>query len=596
LNIMGVQRIDGDNYVYDDSEAQHEISQRLFERAPEVLRANIQNNQIEKTLAEKSAAEVRDDAREFLQKAFIADETANSGPVRQIFAERATEVLVSLVSVPVQKSSDLFTWVRNISQSTGQYFTDLRQNFAEYRQARQELREKAPEFEEQLPEQSKEALDAVESTIRNVDYKEQLDELQRQFDEGEAPSIDTNLTLMQRMQSWFRKWSGTDAVREASPEEGARIVLETDTETFTELESDARDLRESQEESSMEEDSIQEDVPQNLREDLSAVHEASLIKLDAPNSEPYAKIDNEGAVQPDAQEVSAVNAEVRARRAEMLERLIGESTGPEAALYADTFLDPMTGHLNRAGLRFLDSMIARGSAMSVISYDGDHFGAFNTILSEDFGDHLIRIMGLEFHRMANELRAQFPDATIEVIRMGGEEFVVFAENVPLETLRLAQEAMNARLKERIRNDVLTDQQVSALGDYAYATKYDPTVGKDPADITDLDRAQASALRTQAFNEIGGSTAGVLEYDLSSFRQEAQELGYENTRANILQYTDQWLEFGKNRAGRGAVYESEQVPNRRTNDTERLFDFRAKNELSETQNTNIEDFSCFLVLI
>ncbi|MGE3278947.1 MAG: hypothetical protein AB7J40_04105 [Candidatus Altimarinota bacterium] len=269
-----------------------------------------------------------------------------------------------------------------------------------------------------------------------------------------------------------------------------------------------------------------------------------------------------GTVPPPPEAKAEVTARIDQATARLVDRLSQNSSPAVKALFYDTFVDPMTGLLNRGGLSFLDGMIRSGSRVSMLSFDGDHFGVFNSELSTAYGDFLIQVMGRNFHEMIEGLRQQFPNSGVEGVRMGGEEFVVFG-NLPESAINQAMQDMSARLKQEIRS-LLTPDQLEALAQAAYRAKY-------------LDQGEAGL--EKARQEIGGSTAGVLEYQFGA-KDIPDPL---KIRANALQYTDQFLEYGKNIGGRGQVYGNGLIQDRRTDNAERLFDFAPHNELGVGQN-------------
>lgn len=487
LDILGVKVFDDGTAVFDHSESQSEASRALFQRAAEILKQTRRGVESEKSLADKSAAEVRELMEDALQEAIDADAAANSAvPARTNYMQAALNFWNTWISTPAVNAKDKLVALLTMKIEAPQAFTDLVTKVKEFRTQQEVLRESSADFESSLPESVTSSMEESASAVESAD----------------------NL-------------------------KSAAIVL---------------------------------DYPLPVDPGLS----------------------NKGQIEPNTTQEIEVANEVNAASDSLLGRLTQGATASAKQLFKNTFIDPMTGHLNRGGLSFLDGLISEGKRVSVVSYDGDHFGAFNDVLSSQYGDFMIQIMGIEFHNMANKLRSRLAESglegRVEVVRMGGEEFVVFAEGVAQSVLKKAMEEMAANLKQRMR-DNLTQDQINALGYHAFATKYDPTLGKDPTEITDLDRVEATQAHQRAINEIGGSTAAGLGFDFSLISAaERARLGAAKLRANALQYTDQWLEFGKNKGGRGSVYESANVVNRRSDDTQRLVGFQALNDVSSSQNT------------
>ncbi|WP_105902704.1 GGDEF domain-containing protein [Vibrio gangliei] len=117
-----------------------------------------------------------------------------------------------------------------------------------------------------------------------------------------------------------------------------------------------------------------------------------------------------------------------------------ESKYTEVSALAVT--DELTGAINRFGIRdWLDNVSRRvrwGTAkLSIIYVDLDHFKAINDTFGHNVGDLILR----EFVRLIHE---QLRDDD-QLVRWGGEEFIIFCPNAPLEGA--------TRLAERIRQVV-----------------------------------------------------------------------------------------------------------------------------------------------
>lgn len=296
--------------------------------------------------------------------------------------------------------------------------------------------------------------------------------------------------------------------------------------------------------------------------------------LPAPTVDLTNLIPNQGNIPAPADFVAGLQVDIASAKTALLDRLSKDATPGQRALIEQTFIDPMTGMLNRAGLAFMDNMVSNGQRISVVSFDGDHFGANNEVMGRDFGDALIQLMAKNFHQMINSLREQGHD--VHGVRMGGEEFVVFGD-IDSQVLRFAMEGMIANLKRQIR-DLHTPETLDALATYIANNAY--------VNVADRDAAF-----TQSRFEIGGSTAGILQFNFEGTQSQVEaEGGASVLRGNALQYTDQFLERGKadKNGGRGQIYETAEVPDRRENNTERLFGFKGATELADGQRQAMDD--------
>jgi diguanylate cyclase len=116
----------------------------------------------------------------------------------------------------------------------------------------------------------------------------------------------------------------------------------------------------------------------------------------------------------------------------------------ELALSEETMRDPLTGIANRRGF---ERMVARtadrrsnaggGSALLVI--DLDHFKAINDTYGHEVGDRVLMQLGA---RLEGCLRGE--DI---VARFGGEEFVVFLPETPVEAAMAVAERLRSEIAE-----------------------------------------------------------------------------------------------------------------------------------------------------
>ena len=110
-------------------------------------------------------------------------------------------------------------------------------------------------------------------------------------------------------------------------------------------------------------------------------------------------------------------------------------------LHSENLTDPMTGLLNRRGLkRAIENFQNSDSLVSVLALDIDHFKAVNDKYGHQFGDLLLK-------QTADLMKAQVRDVDI-VCRSGGEEFIIFLDGSSMD---VAYE-----IAERIRLSIESD--------------------------------------------------------------------------------------------------------------------------------------------
>jgi len=227
-----------------------------------------------------------------------------------------------------------------------------------------------------------------------------------------------------------------------------------------------------------------------------------------------------------------------------------------------TFFDKMTGLLNRNGLALADSMLRDGEKVSFLSYDADHMKANNEIKGEVFGDKVIELIGKSKNEMVADLRSRGYD--VYGVRMGGEEIVVFG-TVPKEVLHKAEVARIAKLKVEIRS-TLTSTEKANMAEFISKSKY----ANDPDGYN------------KAYNEIGGSTAAVVEVDGSKIQN------HDEIAKKAIMMADAFLETSKNKTGRGQIILDKRRAGSEFNKSRRqeVENFVSKNELGEKQNENL----------
>jgi len=243
-------------------------------------------------------------------------------------------------------------------------------------------------------------------------------------------------------------------------------------------------------------------------------------------------------------------------KSDVIRRLTEGLDDKEIKVFMETYLDPMTGMLNRQGLRLLDKVIMRGKRTSILSFDGDHFKALNDATSTLNGDYIIKLMGSKFHKMIRSLQRR--GFKTEGVRMGGEEFVVFS-SAPKDVLATAMSDMSKELKKAILKH-LTRAQKLKMARLITASKY-------TGDSNGFKKAMA---------EIGGSTSGISEIGIGNIKNPLK------IRESLLQYVDGFLEHGK-KSGRGKVY----IDKRSIASASRTIEkFSAKNSLPDHLNVNL----------
>lgn len=247
-------------------------------------------------------------------------------------------------------------------------------------------------------------------------------------------------------------------------------------------------------------------------------------------------------------------------RQELLDDLTKGLRAEERTLFAEAYIDPLTGMMNRSGLNFLKRMMRDSKKVSIASFDGDHFRAINEICGKKFGDTIIQTIGDHFHELTQQLRKQGYE--VYAVRMGGEEFTVFGR-IPKEVLESALSQMAETLKRDIRGRI-RPSRMDKMAHSIFASKY----------------AKDSDGLARAYREIGGSTAGISEVH---FPVGAGADTKTLTRQS-LQMVDGFLERGKNTTGRGRVYvDSSDIPTA----SQRAARFSPHNSLDEIQNASME---------
>jgi diguanylate cyclase (GGDEF)-like protein len=227
----------------------------------------------------------------------------------------------------------------------------------------------------------------------------------------------------------------------------------------------------------------------------------------------------------------------------------------------ETFFDKMTGLMNRNGLSKMEAMLKEGKKLSLMSYDADHFKAYNEIKGEVYGDKIIKLIGKNMNDMISKLRKKGHD--VYGVRMGGEEIVIFG-TVPKDVLHKQLNLMTQKLKVEIRS-TLTAVDLKKMTDFIANSKYRKNIfGK-----------------RKAMREIGGSTAAVVEVDGSKISN------HKNAAKKIIMMADTYLEHMKNKKGRGNLLNDSRSAKRNSLD---LVDFTAKNELNKQQNVNLQVLS------
>lgn len=251
------------------------------------------------------------------------------------------------------------------------------------------------------------------------------------------------------------------------------------------------------------------------------------------------------------------------------EYLANESSAPENPKERNEWInantDTMTGLYNRSILEIGKQMYLEGKRISVVSFDGDNFGALNKLKGLDYGDWLIRIMGAEFQKSVRNLRNKGFD--VYAGRMGGEEFVILGECSPEE---LHDEM--AALKDNIAREIqktMNGKDKKYFQDYLLATK------QFPHDVTK--------------DQIGTATIAISEIDYNEANPGlAPEVAIIRTLTNADHHVERMKkgEEGKNGsigAGRNVVV----LDDRDEKDNAGRINHPPTNELSQLQNTNAE---------
>lgn len=236
----------------------------------------------------------------------------------------------------------------------------------------------------------------------------------------------------------------------------------------------------------------------------------------------------------------------------------------ERKLFEEAYVDPATGLMNRSGLNYLKQMLSKNKRASIVSFDSDHFRAINDVCGSEFGDSMIQIIGNNFHEIQKSLRRQGHE--VHAVRMGGEEFVLFGD-APKHVMAAAMEEAAAAIKKEIRSQ-LSQAQMDQMANQIFTSKY----ASDPNGLQ------------RAYNEIGGSTSGVSEVQIHGPTDPAQ------IARQSLQLTDELLERGKNKTGRGKIYIDENSP---LDSGKRANNLVPENALSSTQNAILDDVAAGL---
>ncbi|GAB6194789.1 sensor domain-containing diguanylate cyclase [Lysobacter xanthus] len=166
--------------------------------------------------------------------------------------------------------------------------------------------------------------------------------------------------------------------------------------------------------------------------------------LDAVERERQLADSLRAAVERQEQEIHARTLELRAANLE-LERV--------------SRTDALTATLNVRGFRgACDELIGREgelhAPLGVISFDVDHFKAFNDRYGHPLGDRVLR-------RVAGAAQACLRDTSDRIARVGGEEFVVLLPDADLETtLAVAERIRVAALALGIPHEDTPDGRVS----------------------------------------------------------------------------------------------------------------------------------------
>ncbi len=137
---------------------------------------------------------------------------------------------------------------------------------------------------------------------------------------------------------------------------------------------------------------------------------------------------------------------------------------PEAASYlgmpefSEAYIDPLTGVMNREGFKLVAEKAKLGAApLLCAAFDGDNFKGLNFLKGEKYGDYIVRLIGLELNTLAARLMDQGASFCVPM-RMGGEEFCVFAQGVSPEVFRTEMEQFSKRVKLHIQGSMNESEQ------------------------------------------------------------------------------------------------------------------------------------------
>ncbi len=233
--------------------------------------------------------------------------------------------------------------------------------------------------------------------------------------------------------------------------------------------------------------------------------------------------------------------DVRAFKAAEVEKMTEGLTPAEKELWKRANLDPMTGMYNRNGYLQAEKWVEEGKKITQASVDGDYFSAFNLVKGSEFGDQIIKTMGVEFQKTVAELRKKYPNSNVISIRKGGEEFVVIATDIPEGVMKSAMNELRGRMKKQIQDvcdktdpGLLSKKgnpgQLETLLDEKGKYKHDPD---KPLEIGD------STMAVKEFPSI--NTKGPPPFDAKTMVE------------NMDTFTDGIMERNKLNKGRGAIY-------------------------------------------
>ena len=113
--------------------------------------------------------------------------------------------------------------------------------------------------------------------------------------------------------------------------------------------------------------------------------------------------------------------------------------------------DPLTGLLNRQGLRSWVDALATDKPLTLAMIDLDHFKQLNDTHGHATGDQVIQALALELRRMES--------ATCRAVRLGGEEFGILAANLDYQGTTEFAEIIRMEIENlKIRNQCNSSAQ------------------------------------------------------------------------------------------------------------------------------------------